>query len=229
MVVARLIPAAELEGQRKAYVKKMTKRSGQRPRLVNVQALLEIGCSRELEWSGRRYHAPPLPFDLGVRLLSLQSAIAELRGARGSEEQLEANRRLATLLLHRALRPRHLLRRLFWPVSRPFKSDHIELLDGLITWLLHVPDAGARGAEPTGEPKPLDIATELAQFVHEMPTWCDRRGLPLSWAHFVLGNASIARMTRRRDLRLASASRISQADGKGFNRWHSETAAAGGW
>jgi hypothetical protein len=67
---------------------------------------------------------------------------------------------------------------------------------------------------------------ELAAFVHALPAWCGRDGLPLSWQHYVLGTKALARQKVEERLHAAEAARMAQATMEDWQSWHREMTSA---
>lgn len=92
-----------------------------------------------------------------------------------------------------------------------------------------MPDDVERPAPLTkGKPRPVDFYDEFAAFAREMPAWCNRRGMPKSWAHYVVGSAVIAREKAREAMRMAGATGVTQANEQHARKWWRDTERAAG-
>lgn len=113
------------EGNQRLYAKATG--AGPAPKLkpqpepLNVQPTLELGGSMELTFRGVSYIVPPVPFKAGIELSALWTRLENLDG-KDPGELAEILTRLVKLF-RTLVRPRGMLRRLFWRFTRnPFAS-----------------------------------------------------------------------------------------------------------
>jgi hypothetical protein len=62
------------------------------------------------------------------------------------------------------------------------------------------------------------------QFAAEFPAWCDGRGFPRSWRHYVYGMAHLARRHMRATIALAEGVRLGNAVQDDFDRFARDVA-----
>jgi hypothetical protein len=194
------------------------------PTVLNVDALMVFLQPREFQWGGVGYRAPPLKFWDGARLMVAAHALADLRLAGVSGEQLTSVVRIARRLVARLVRPIARWRR---AVAHRLRVSDPEQLEGLLHWLLYIPDEWQ--APPPAGPVTVDWMDEVMGFVHEFPACIGTDGWPRYWAQYVYGSRHLSRARHRADLRLAMAVRAAQADAKDFTKWAGEWQTAAGW
>ena len=191
------------------------------PTIINVEAVLGIGATREFAWQGRRYRAPPLRFSVAFRVLVLAHALSE---EMGEDRPTERSVALARHLLRQVARPCSRLQRFMrqgWPTG--IASDTLALL----WWLLDVPDTSPRLLPTTAVT--IDWLDNLGQFALAYPTAVDAHGKPHYWATYVRGMRHLARARAREDLRLSWAVRAAGCDPKDAKPYISEWKAVAGW
>lgn len=195
------------------------------PVVINLDAVLTIGQSREVQWGAIKLHAPPLPFRLGAKLYVSANALRELREKSAPPQSIKAAQSVVAALLREAVKPArgidHL--RCWWCV---FLKDSAEELQGLIRWLLFVPDEA--GYVPPTRAVTIDFMDNVAVFAKSFPAWM-KDGWPMSWAHYQYGMRHLARAWAREELRTASATRMAQTEAKDFKPYVMETQQAAGW
>lgn len=62
----------------------------------------------------------------------------------------------------------------------------------------------------------------MASFAAQLPAWCDRRGRPLSWRHYVYGAQYLARQRLRGQLTQAEAVRLAGAVQDEYVEWQDD-------
>ena len=195
------------------------------PVIINLDAVLTIGQSRELQWGAIKLHAPPLSFPLGARLFVSANALRELREKEAPPQSIKAAQSVVAALLRQAVKPARKIDHLrCW--SCVFLKDSAEDIEGLCRWLLSVPDGA-------GYPMPdkqitIDFMDNVAGFAKAFPAWM-RDGWPMSWAHYQYGMRHLSRAWAREELRMAAASRMAQTEAKDFKPYVTETQRAAGW
>ena len=223
MTVARLRTAEIAEAIRKERVRLL--KESPEPVIINLDAVLTIGQSREFQWGAIKLHAPPLPFPLGARLFVAANALRDLRENQASDLSIKAAQSVVAALLRKAVKPSRSLDRLrCW--SCAFTKDDPEAIEGLIRWLLMVPDEASY--TPPDRKVTIDFMDNVAAFGKAFPAWM-KDGWPMSWAHYQYGMRHLGRAWAREELRLASANRMAQAEQKHFKPYVAETQQAAGW
>lgn len=223
MTVARLRTteiAAAVRKERLRLVK-----DAPEPVVINLDAVLTIGQSREVQWGAIKLHAPPLSFVLGARLYVSANALRDLREKKAPPQSIKAAQHVVAALLRQAVKPARSIDRLrcWWCV---FLKDTPEELESLIHWLLHVPDEA--GYVPPKQKVTIDFMDNVMTFAKAFPS-CMKDGWPLSWAHYQYGMRHLGRAWAREELRTASATRMAQTEVKDFKPYVIETRAAAGW
>lgn len=195
------------------------------PKVINVDAVLVLGQERTVAWGAITLHAPPLSFILGARLLVAANALRDLREKHAPEDSIRAAQSVAAALLRQALKPIKKLDR-FRCWSCVFTKDAPEDIEGLISWLLDVPDEASY--QPPERKVTIDFMDNVAQFAKAFPAWV-KDGWPLSWAHYQYGMRHLGRAWVREELRQAAAARAGQAEKKDFKAYITEQRPAAGW
>lgn len=215
----RRVPQVELEAFARAEYKKKYA-AVPRPKLVNLDALVEFLAPQVIAWAGVSYRAPPVSFALGVELMVAGHAMQDLRvaGVAPSDRMIAARKALSRLRSH-----------LKGPwYRRRFHSNDPDEIEAMTWRVIYVPDEGV--FPPAEGPVTMDFMDTLAAFVRDLPQWCGRDGLPLSWAHYQYGLKHLIRARHREDLRQAMAVRIAtSADKQGYQDFESQWKAAAGW
>lgn len=195
------------------------------PVVINLDAVLSLGQSREVQWGAIKLHAPPLSFPLGARLYVSDHALRDLREHAAPPSSLKAAQSVVAALLRQAVRPVRALDRVrcWWCV---FLRDTPEELSGLLRWLLYVPDEAAY--VPPTRAVTIDFMDNVAAFSRAFPDWM-QDGWPLSWAHYQYGMRHLARVWAREELRTSSATRMAQAEAKDFKPYLIDMQQAAGW
>lgn len=195
------------------------------PSVININAVLVLGQERKVQWGAITLHAPPLPFLLGAKLLVAANALRDLRDKKAPESSMKAAQSVAAALLRQALKPTKKLDRLrCW--SCVFTKDSDEDVEGLIRWLIDVPDEASY--TPPKKKVTIDFMDNVAQFAAAFPAWM-QDGWPLSWAHYQYGSRHLGRAWVREEMRQAAASRAGQAEKKDFQEYVAEQKYAAGW
>lgn len=197
------------------------------PKVINIDALVQFHAPRTFEWGGIGLRAPPLSFVAGVRLLVAANALRDLRTAKAPAPFQHAAVQTSALLLRQYVTPTTRLRRIGWRFSSWFTHDDPELIEGLLRWLLHVPDESPV-VPPQGKVT-LDFMDSFVGFVREFPKWVGADGMPMSWVAYVYGCRHLGRVYAREDLRHALAVRAGGADKKDYEKWNNEVRPAAGW
>lgn len=219
-------PFEELEAMaRERYRKKYA--SVPEPKVINVDALVQFTAPREFTWGGVGLRAPPLGFVAGVRLMVAANAIRDLRLAQAPPGFSQAAVVTAAALIRQTVVPLTRFRRLRWRWSGMFAHDEPEAVEGLLRWLLDVPDQAPN--PPATVQVTLDFMDAFVDFVREFPAWVGPDGFPRSWAAYVYGCRNLHRSRAREDLRAAMAARAAGADVKDFKQWNNELRSAAGW
>lgn len=225
----RIRPFDELLAESRQRYQEWRKRKADgsgKPKVINVEAVLVFGQPRVVTWGAIKYHAPPLTYRQGMKLLTAANALEDQMEHGAAESDVQATIRLAARCVREAVRPRSRVRRLFWRFSRAFQ-DEPDLLIGLIWWLLDVRDQA--GYPPPDKPVTVDYLDAKYAFIREYPALCVN-GEPRSWADYLYGNRHLMRAHTREDLRHASAVRAGvNADKKEFERYDSDLRSAAGW
>jgi hypothetical protein len=195
------------------------------PVVINLDAVLTIGQSREVQWGAIKLHAPPLDFKMGARLYVSAHALHDLREREAPTESIKAAQFVVAALLRQAVKPARGRDRLrCWHCV--FLKDSPEELEQLIHWLLHVPDEA--GYVPPKQQVTIDFMDNVATFAKAFPGWM-KDGWPMSWAHYQYGMRHLGRAWAREELRTASATRMAQTQVEDFKPYVLETKAAAGW
>lgn len=96
------------------------------PEARNLGPVQDLSRPLPLEFAGRTYLVPPVPFVFGVRLVELQERVRGLQGRPETPETMAELRAIldeAVALYPRLVRPRGLLRRLAWRLApNPFRG-----------------------------------------------------------------------------------------------------------
>ena len=67
------------------------------------------------------------------------------------------------------------------------------------------------------------------EFAAAFPGLMRPDGVPVSWAHFVLGMAKIARINAQKSLRMAGAAAVPHMNKQDADRWYRSQTTAAGW
>jgi hypothetical protein len=195
------------------------------PVVINIDAVLTVGQSREFQWGAIKLHAPPLSFNLGARLLVASEAIKELQKKNAPPQAIKAAQSLAVALLRQAVKPSRridTLRCWYCVLAEDSPEETVSLID----WLLYVPDDAEY--PPITKKIMVDFMDAVAAFVKAFPAWT-KDGWPISWAHYTYGHRHMGRAAARDELRQAIASRAGQADMKGWREYARDQQEAAGW
>jgi hypothetical protein len=214
--------AAEREKLLREYVANLPE-----PKIINLEALVQFTAPvREFQVGGIGLRAPPLLFELGVRLMVAVNALKACREKRPSE--VPAVARTAVSLIRKAVRPT-LLRRLRGGWVKTLHQLPSEDVETLLRYLLYVPDESV--FPPPTKPGTPDFIASALEVVREFPAWVDHdTGLPRLWSHYVYGSRHLSRVRARQMLLLATAARVGpNADKKEWARFEREESAIAGW
>jgi len=226
-------PFEELEAMARARYKARYA-SVPEPKVINVDALVQFHAPRTFEWGGVGLRAPPLSFVAGVRLLVAANALRDLRTSNAPTGFIQAAVQTAAYLIRQNVFPIKRRHRLGWRFPRSFAwwftrlfADDSEMVEGLLRWLLHVPDEAP--STPPTQQVTLDFMDSLAGFVREFPRWVGADGFPISWAAYVYGSRHMGRVHAREDVRHAMSVRAGGADQKDYTKWNREVCQVAGW
>jgi hypothetical protein len=214
----RRVPQVELEAFARAeYRKKYA--AVPRPKLVNLDALVEFLSPQVIAWAGVSYRAPPVAFALGVKLMVAGHAMQDLRVAGAAPPVRLAAARVALSCLRSQLKGP-------W-YRRHFRSTDPDEIEAMTWRVLYVPDQGV--VAPDEGPVTIDYMDITAHFARELPAWCGPDGLPLSWKHYQYGLRHLRRASARETIRQATAVRAAGADAKDYRDFESAVRADAGW
>jgi len=196
------------------------------PVVINLDAVLTIGQTREFQWGAIKLHAPPLSFPLGARLMVAANALRDLREHKAPPTSLKHAQSVAAAYIRQAVAPATFAGRLrCW--SCLFVKDDPETVEGLMRWLLMVPDQAQY--QPPDRKLTVDFMDAISAFATAFPAWMGADGWPLSWAHYQYGTRHLGRAAARAELRQAVAARAGGAEAKGFKQYVAEQQQAAGW
>lgn len=103
--------------------------TGEHPALANTQNTLALGDATHLEFHGRLYRVPPVPYRAGAQLQELMDLTR--RAGRDWKARDQLNGRAAQLFFQ-LVRPVSRWRRLLWPaVGNPFRQASEEEIQEL--------------------------------------------------------------------------------------------------
>ena len=216
--------AAAVAVERAKYLRLL--KEAPEPVVINIDAVLAIGQSREFAWGARKLRAPPLSYAQGIRLLVAANALRDLRDKQAPPKVVQAALTLAATLIRQTVKPRHWWHGLRW--SRAFTQDDAESIEGLLRWLTDIPDQSAP-PKPATRQVTVDLMDVLAEFARDFPAWVGADGFPRSWAHYLYGLRHMSRAVAREDLRHSAAARASQYETKDYNEFAREMRQAAGW
>lgn len=226
----QIVPFETLEAHaRQAYRTAM--RNQPTVKVVNAEAVVELLTPRVLELGGVSYRAPPVPFEVGLRLHIATLAFDDRRQA--PEATLRATHDTVARFFASTLEPvsrwrapwhrRHLRR--FLLATLPSEM----LL--LARWVLDLaddhplPPATGRGV------RRHDFLDHLVQCAAACPALMDpSTGLPRTWQAYLAVARYLARQRAREDLRLALAVRHGvNANAKQFTHYAHDEGSLAGW
>lgn len=225
----KLVPHRELEElSRKLYLRKFEHVDPELV-LINREPVISLQAPRAFAWGGVGYRAPPPGYLVGVKILIAADMLRSLRKADVPVPQRLNATRAAARIIRGIVRPVTIIGRLVTALRRcPFASADPVEVEGLLRWLIHVPDDSDIPPPPKRK-IPIDLMDGLANFAREFPAWVGDDGYPLSYRLYVYGTRNLTRLSARTDLRQASAVRMAKADVKNWREWAGELSAAAGW
>ncbi len=222
-MILNLIPHEELVRRVDEEARKHLARIPE-PTVVNADALATMLSHRGFQLGRVGYRVPPVRYRHGVRLLIAANTLRDLRKGDAQGAQVAEATDRAIEWLRPVLRPRFVFGRLR---LEPLRALSMEELEGLIRWVLHVPD-GAPALAPTG-PITVDWCDEWAGVVRAFPALVGRDGLPRYWGQFIYAARHLGRARNREDVRLVTSLRVAQYEAKDFRAWLVQARAAAGW